>query len=504
MTKVEIYTPTSHRLRMLVYGSSGVGKTMFGNTAPKPLFLAAEEGLLTLSDAGVRCVKIMSMQDLQNVLYALEKNNLKDEKGEPLECETIVIDSLTEIQQVVIENITGGRSPSQREWGKFADQMAQILKGFKKLDKHLIFICLEKKAQIEADDGNEFTHFSMELFGKLAEKTCAQMDLVGRYYMRTTVVNDKPTSERTLSFQHSPRWMAKDRSGKLGQFVAPDFSAILKACKIEVGTPKVVTEIEDVGSNGKPVVPPSNDPNDKPATYEIKQEIKKKWEGMVDMALIPKDKMESMQRAMLIRDYKIDTTVKLRQSQAEDHIKKLDEFIAKKVDEPMQAEEDSKKDIAELHTMKTKQEAENWYKAFLGQTPAPHPERLKRVTDGYHAYLKEFNGAEGDGQMSAEDFGDAIAPEEDKQSDYVNEDGSPVVPDGVEEVQVAENQKFEKGDAVSVNGDNITAILERREELRKEKIQPLRDMCKEKGMKAPTTKKKEELIDYLIEQEFKQ
>ena len=44
------YQPTQHKIKALVYGASGVGKTTFGATAPNPIFLSAEGGLLSVAD----------------------------------------------------------------------------------------------------------------------------------------------------------------------------------------------------------------------------------------------------------------------------------------------------------------------------------------------------------------------------------------------------------------------------------------------------------------------
>jgi len=41
---IRTYEPSSAKLKALVYGASAIGKTVFGATAPKPLFISAEAG----------------------------------------------------------------------------------------------------------------------------------------------------------------------------------------------------------------------------------------------------------------------------------------------------------------------------------------------------------------------------------------------------------------------------------------------------------------------------
>jgi hypothetical protein len=76
---------------MLIYGSSGVGKTVFGSTADKVLFLDAEAGMMSVKDKKIDRVKIKTFQDVIDSYNFL--------KSGQHEYKTVVIDSLTEIQK---------------------------------------------------------------------------------------------------------------------------------------------------------------------------------------------------------------------------------------------------------------------------------------------------------------------------------------------------------------------------------------------------------------------
>lgn len=319
--EIRTYVPTNHKVRMMIYGSSGMGKTVFGATAPKPLFLAVEEGLLSLADKGVQYVKIKNLQDMRDILAALKANKLMGVDGKPLEYETIVIDSLTEVQQVVIQNVTGGRQPSMNEWGQFADKMAEILKGFCSLDKHIIFTCLESEKAAEDDDGKEYTRFQPELFGKLAEKAQAMMDFVGRYYMKTSVVNDRPTQVRTLTFTINAKWKAKDRSGKMPQFADPDFSKLMtEFAKIKIGEGSTVGNVS--GGMDAPTLTFPPTPKDKICSKEQQGEIKEAWAHLMKVYkdangnTLPEEKHDAALMATMKKHCGVDTTTKLRAGQA--------------------------------------------------------------------------------------------------------------------------------------------------------------------------------------------
>ena len=64
-----------HKIKAVVYGASGSGKTTFGATAPKPIFASAENGLLSIAEQGVDFVDINSLDNLRD-LYNFLKNNL--------------------------------------------------------------------------------------------------------------------------------------------------------------------------------------------------------------------------------------------------------------------------------------------------------------------------------------------------------------------------------------------------------------------------------------------
>src|SRR4051812_49045287 len=107
--QIRTYQPAVARLRALTYGPSGIGKTRFGATASNALFISAEAGLLSVTDRSVNNAEIKSMADLRDAYEFLSK------PGHGYE--TVVIDSLTEIQSFIIANMTGGkRMPQKGEW----------------------------------------------------------------------------------------------------------------------------------------------------------------------------------------------------------------------------------------------------------------------------------------------------------------------------------------------------------------------------------------------------
>ncbi len=118
--------------------------------------------------------EIKSLADLQNALLDLKKA-LADGS---CPFDTVVIDSITEINDIVrssIEADLDGKAMTFKEWGELSKIMQGILRGFRDLDLHVLFIAHEKA---EKDD-ERLIKFKPALNGKAADAICYYMDIVG-------------------------------------------------------------------------------------------------------------------------------------------------------------------------------------------------------------------------------------------------------------------------------------------------------------------------------------
>ena len=107
---IKKYSPTSHKLKALIYGNPKTGKTTFAGTAPKPLFICAENGLLSIASKSPDYVEVKTLQELKD-LYGRLKSTSPD-------YDTIVIDSLSEISKIIKDNLTncGNKVMALRDW----------------------------------------------------------------------------------------------------------------------------------------------------------------------------------------------------------------------------------------------------------------------------------------------------------------------------------------------------------------------------------------------------
>jgi hypothetical protein len=175
-----------------------------------------EAGLMSIMDkittGMVEAVKIDKYQDFTAMMMEL--------KGGKHGYDTLVVDSGTELQKLYLDMVGGDKDmPSLQDYGKLANETRKSLRFLRDLDMNLIYITLSKD---EKDEQFGSIIRKPSLTGKLPEDACGYMDLV--LYITTKETDGK--LERVAITQPTERLVAKDRSGKLERYEAPDFAAI--------------------------------------------------------------------------------------------------------------------------------------------------------------------------------------------------------------------------------------------------------------------------------------
>ncbi|QVJ07734.1 AAA family ATPase [Vibrio phage vB_ValP_VA-RY-3] len=187
-------------VKCVVYGGAGVGKTRLCATAPKPIIISAEEGLLSLSDVDCDFIEIKTLNDLDSAYRDLKKL-------EPGKYESICLDSLSEIAEALLQEILPDFKDPRQAYAKLAQSMIPMLKKFRDL-KGYNTVFTVKEDDIFDEDGTFIKH-DLLMPGKQLNKHIPylvdelfhmQVDRKGITYLQT-----KP----------SRKSFAKDRSGAL-------------------------------------------------------------------------------------------------------------------------------------------------------------------------------------------------------------------------------------------------------------------------------------------------
>lgn len=213
-------------LSILLYGPPGAGKTYFAGTAadhPKtsPVFwIDIEGGTRTIADkTDIDVFECRSVEDLKKAGNTLEKS--------PGVYKCKVIDSLSELQKLDMTKIMRTAKmkndnideevPSPREWHKSQLHIRDVVRFFRDLPGHTIFIT--HSSDKENDAG--ITNTMPSLPGKLAAEIAGFVDIVGFISAKPKTVMNKETKKqekrivRTILFESNGTHIAKDRTDKL-------------------------------------------------------------------------------------------------------------------------------------------------------------------------------------------------------------------------------------------------------------------------------------------------
>jgi phage nucleotide-binding protein len=208
---------SANGVKVLVYGQAGAGKTSLIKTLPNPIVLSAEGGLLSIQDANLPFIEITSMAELKEAYEWVASSD------EAKQFESVALDSISEIAEVVLGYEKKIAKDPRQAYGEMQLQMADIIRAFRDLvGKNVYMSAKLEKTQDEM--GRVLYAPSMP-----GNKTGQSLPYFFDEVLALRVEKDaEGVAQRALMCDSDGLWLAKDRSGKLEQWEAPDLSAIIK------------------------------------------------------------------------------------------------------------------------------------------------------------------------------------------------------------------------------------------------------------------------------------
>jgi len=203
-------------VKILVYGPPGSEKTRMCATAPRPIILSAEAGLLSLSEQDTPVIEITSKDELSEAYEFLT------ESEEAKKFDTICLDSITEVAEVLLTTYKGEEKDPRAAYGRLNDDMASTIRSFRDIKgKNVYFTAKQVKF---VNDENGITSFMPGMPGKtLLNGLSFFFDEV--FASRLGKLEDG-TVYRYLQTSADLNYEAKDRSGKLEAKAEPDLTSI--------------------------------------------------------------------------------------------------------------------------------------------------------------------------------------------------------------------------------------------------------------------------------------
>lgn len=205
-----------HGIKALIYGKAGVGKTYLARTAPAPIILSAEAGILSLRDVAIPMIQIRTVQDLA------EAHQWAQSSAEASQFATIYLDSISEIGEVVLANAKAQVKDPRQAYGELIEKMMMTLKAFRDLPgKNVVMVAKQEPIK---DDMTGVVQYGPGMPGsKLGQQLPYLFDEVFRLAIGKTQQGEE---YRYLQTNPDLQYDAKDRSGSLDAVERPDLTFV--------------------------------------------------------------------------------------------------------------------------------------------------------------------------------------------------------------------------------------------------------------------------------------
>lgn len=188
---------------LLVYGPSGVGKTVFGGSAENVLFLAVEQGTISAKRQGstAKVWRIKKWPDLTEAYSWLEDN---PDHG----FDWVVLDSLTQMQNMAMRYILDEAVrikedrdpdlPAIQDYLKLQNMFKRFVLQFCDLPVNVLFTALVRN-ETDEEDGSPFVIPDIQGKGyEVSQYICGMMSAYGYMRIKRKKVATKSGGERMV------------------------------------------------------------------------------------------------------------------------------------------------------------------------------------------------------------------------------------------------------------------------------------------------------------------
>lgn len=206
-------------VKMLVYGKAGRGKTTLCATCPNPIIFSAESGLLALTNHQLPYAEIRTIKDLQDAFDWARTS------AEARQFQTLCLDSLSEIAEVVLSNAKGQVKDPRQAYGELIEKMTMTIRSFRDLPGYHVYMSA-KQETVKDDLSGVVLNMPSMPGSKLGQQLPYFFDEV----FQLDIGKDPATQQTYRYLRTQPDFQndAKDRSGRLDPIEYPDLGNVIK------------------------------------------------------------------------------------------------------------------------------------------------------------------------------------------------------------------------------------------------------------------------------------
>lgn len=203
-------------IKALVYGGAGAGKTCLCATAPAPVIISAEAGLLSLRGHDLPVIEVHSIADLQEAYRFISGAD------EAKSFQWVCLDSLSEIAEVVLADEKARTKDPRKAYGELSDQMMALVRAFRDLPGRNVY--MSAKMERTKDEVTGAMLYAPSMPGQRVGQALPY--LFDEVFVLRVERDPEGKPSRWLQTQSDLQYIAKDRSGALAMFESPDLTSI--------------------------------------------------------------------------------------------------------------------------------------------------------------------------------------------------------------------------------------------------------------------------------------
>lgn len=179
----------------LLYGPPGIGKTTLAARAQSPLIFNIENGLRGIDLKQLECSTTNHLRNYSEIKTFSKKF------GEQQKFETIVYDSLSKLQELMIQSICAeankstlaefGYGAGYQRFSQEVSTLCMIFDDLKSRGKNVILIAHEMIESVQDPEAEQFDRFNCSLDKRVGERIRANVDHIFHMHHEKTVNADR-------------------------------------------------------------------------------------------------------------------------------------------------------------------------------------------------------------------------------------------------------------------------------------------------------------------------